>query len=374
MDTLLERSDCSKKKVCFFIGNMSRSGGTERVLSVIANGLSERGFSVFIMSLWGDGKSFFSLKDEIKLYWIEQGFKGTGITGIIGRLRYLNGILRKEKAEILVDVDIILGCYSFFLKKWMPELRWVSWEHFNYYHHFKKNHFLRKIIKRAAGRYSDQIVVLTEEDRTSYEKHLKPRCGIRCIYNPVPYEGTFAKEDEKARILAAGRLTGEKGFESLIHSWRRLEDAYPEWEVVVAGEGEDRKKLEKAIRVSGLKRLYLAGNVPDIERYYQEAAFFVLPSKSEGFGMVLVEAMCFSNPVVSYACGAGPKKIVLDGKNGFLVEPGNVEQFAGRMEALMSDAQLRKKMGNTARKSVVRFEKEKILGQWERLLNRMDSV
>lgn len=374
MDTGLERSDWSKKKkkICFFIGNMSHSGGTERVLSVIANGLFERGFSVFIMSLWGDGKSFFSLEDGIKVYWIEKEFKGTGITGIIGRLHRLKRILKKEKTEVLVDVDIILGCYSFFLKRQIPGLTWVSWEHFNYYHHFRKNHFLRKIIKRIVGRFSDQLIVLTEEDRKTYEKCLRLCSKVVCIHNPVPYKGTFRKQRESRVILAAGRLTRSKGFDLLIQSWERLEAGYPKWRLVIAGEGEERKRLEKMIRRAGLRHVRLPGNVADIERYYRKAAFFVLTSRSEGFGMALLEAMCFSNPVVSYACKAGPKEIVIDGENGFLVKPGDVKGFAEKMEILMKDEGLRRKMGDAARESTGRFDREQVLEQWEAVLKESD--
>ena len=380
MDTVLEWSDCSKKKkrVCFFIGNMSHSGGTERVLSVIVNGLYERGFSVFIMSLWGEGKSFFDIYEGIKLYWIEQEFKGTGITGIIGRLHYLNRILQKEKAEVLVDVDIILGCYSLFLKRRMKGLRWVSWEHFNYYYHFSKNHYLRKIIRRLVCRYADELVVLTQEDKGYYQKNLKLKCGITQIYNPVPYmlyeretKGVdFAECKRQPMIFAAGRLTRAKGFDLLIQSWKRLEHDYPKWKVIIAGEGEERISLEKAIKKAGLKHIRLIGNVPDIERYYKEAAFFVLPSRDEGFVMVLLEAMFFSNPVVSYNCKTGPKEIVADGKNGFLIEPGEIEKFAEKMEVFMRDAELRRKMGIAGRESASRFSREKVLENWERVLRK----
>lgn len=358
-------AEAGRGRVMFFIGNMSHSGGTERVLSVIANGLAERGFTVMVISLWGDGKTVFPLDEKIPVYWVEKERKQSGI---LGNLRYLAELFDQEKPDFLVDVDIILACYSIFMKWRRPGMYWISWEHFHYYYHFERNNFLRKIVRRVVARYSDQMVVMTDEDKGYHERNLRLKCGIRRIYNPVPYEEVFEKRLEKPFIFAAGRLTEAKGFDLLIDSWERLERSYPQWFVVVAGEGMDRRKLEKKVREAGLERLHFIGNVTDIEKYYREAAIFVLSSRNEGFAMVLLEAMCFSLPSVSYSCKTGPKEVVADGENGFLVKPGDTKDFSKKMELLMNDAALRRQMGEQAAKTVMRFHKKSILDQWEILL------
>lgn len=368
MDIESEGSPCNrggKARILFFIGNMSHSGGTERVLSVIANGLAERGHSVSVMSLWGNGISPFPLHERIKVYWVGKQRRKKGITG---NLIFLTEVLRYEKTEILIDVDIILGCYSFFLKRSLPYLHWISWEHFNFYYHFRKNHLLRKVVRRAVAAYADCLVVLTEEDKGYYQKNMKLRCRLSRIYNPVPYETAVPKREEFPFIFAAGRLTRAKGFDLLVRSWKLLEKKYPQWRVVVAGQGEDERKLKRMVKYAGLKRFCFAGAVTDIEKYYRKAAFFVLPSRDEGFGMVLVEAMSFSLPAVSYACKAGPGEIVRDKETGFLVETGNVTAFAEKMEMLIKDGVLRRKMGAKAMESVKRFEQEGILDEWESLI------
>ncbi len=352
-------------EIVFFIGNMSHSGGTERVLSVIANGLSERGHRVSIMSLWGTGKTFFMLNGEVKVFWAEEEAPGAGA---VRKLKQLNAFLKKTKPDFLVDVDIILAFYSFFLKRPNPEMHWISWEHFNYYYHFKRNQSLRAIARRLAGRFSEQLVVLSEEDKGYYLQNLKLKCRITRIYNPNPYGGKKHEEAKEPVIFAAGRLTGVKGFDLLMKSWEKLEKRYPEWKVLVAGEGEDRYILEKQKEAAGLKNFHLIGNVTNIEHYYNISEIFVLPSRDEGFGMVLLEAMDFSLPVVSYSCKAGPGEIVIDGENGYLVEPGNVEMFAGKLELLMKDEELRRRMGRNAKKSTKRFDREQILDQWEGML------
>ncbi len=352
------------QKIMFFIGNMSESGGTERVLSLIADGLSDRGFDVFIVSLWGGGDTFFPMERDIRIYWAE---KERATPGITGTLCYLIRILERERPDFLVDVDMILGCYSIFLKWRTPGMRWISWEHFNYYYHFRRNSFLRRIIRRLVVRHADVLVVLTDEDKGYYQKNLNLKCRIIRIYDPVPYQTAAYEKEEKPFVFAAGRLTRAKGFDLLIQSWKKLERRYPEWSVVVAGKGEERDRLKRAVRKAGIRRLEFIGNVQDIEAYYEKAAFFVLPSRDEGFGMVLAEAMRFALPTVAYNCMAGPGEIIEDGETGFLVEPGNTNAFADRMEMLIKDQGLRKRMGDRAKDSVRRFDKEGILDVWEKL-------
>lgn len=355
-------------KIIFFIGNMSHSGGTERVLSIVADGLARRGYQISIMSLWGDGETFFPVTEAVKIYWIEKEEPGAGI---LRKIRWLNSFLNRENADFLIDVDIILGFYSFFLKQFRRNMHWISWEHFNYYYHFRKNHHLRKAARRLAARFSDQLVVLSEEDKGYYQKNLTLRCGITRIYNPNPYEDREPKQTGEPIIFAAGRLTKVKGFDLLIKSWELLEEKYPEWTVLIAGDGEDKEKLKQEIKSAGLQHFHLIGNVSGIEQYYQKAELFVLPSRDEGFGMVLLEAMDYSLPAVSYACKAGPGEIIINAENGFLVEPENIEMFAEKMEILMADSKMRRQMGQRARESTNRFNREKILDEWEALLQKM---
>ncbi|MDE7331573.1 MAG: glycosyltransferase family 4 protein [Lachnospiraceae bacterium] len=363
--------DRRNMEIVFFIGNMSHSGGTERVLSVIANGLSERGYRVSIMSLWGTGKTFFSLDEEVKVFWAEEEAPKAGI---IRKLKQLNAFLGKKKPDFLVDVDIILVFYSFFLKRLNPKVHWISWEHFNYHYHFKRNHSLRAVARRLVSRFSDQLIVLSEEDKGYYQQNLNLKCRITRIYNPNPYGDGEPEEAKEPVIFAAGRLTGVKGFDLLMKSWKMLEDKYPEWKVLVAGEGEDRYILEEQKKAAGLKNFHFIGNVSDIGHYYNISEIFVLSSRDEGFGMVLLEAMDFSLPAVSYSCKAGPGEIVIDGENGYLVEPGNVEMFAQKLELLMKDEELRRRMGRNAKESTKRFDREQILDDWEGVLGSMMTM
>lgn len=357
-------------KIGFVIGNMSHTGGTERVLQIIANGLSQRGYHIIVISMWGKKELAFSLDKKIKRYRLAQEYpKGVGrnLKNVIS----LYQIVKKERITVLVDVDLILTFYSLPVRICVQGLKNISWEHFNYYYQFRKNNRIRRLAMRLAARYSDVVLVLSKEDQFYYSSNLTIRGHLCQIYNPNTYEGVVSIGTETKMIFAAGRLTRAKGFDYLLQSWSLLEKDFPDWKLVIAGEGEEKEALLKSKDDNDLQSVEFIGNVKEIESYYKKAAFFVLPSRNEGFGMVLIEAMAYGKPVVSFSCKAGPRDIITDGEDGFLVPTGNYRVFASKMRLLMESEELRKRMGEKAKISTGRFNIERILDQWEDLLAGM---
>lgn len=351
-------------KIAFFNGNMERSGGTERVLSIIANGLSRRGYDVIIFSLTGKGPSFFELDKNVKVHWI--GSRGLQ-TNIISNLKKLSKLMKEEKPDFLVDVDIILGFYSVLLKARFPKTHWISWEHFNYFYRFPVNNNIRKVARFIVSRFSECLVVLSDEDKGYYQSNMRLKCRIERIYNPTPFEEDFEKTEEKKVVLAAGRLVRIKGFDMLLKSWRPVEKKHPDWILKIAGAGEERHNLENEAERLKLKNVEFVGLVDDMKPYYKEAAFFTLPSRDEGFVMVLLEAMKFSLPAVAFLCKTGVKEVVEDGVNGYTIELGDMKKFAKKMDVMISDDERRHAMGLKAKELIGRFSQDSILDEWENL-------
>ena len=357
-------------KIGFVIGNMSHTGGTERVLQLIANGLSQRGYHITIISMWGKKELAFPLNKKIKRYRLAEEYP-KGIGRNLKNIVSLYQIVKKEQITVLIDVDLILTFYSLPVKMFLPGLKNISWEHFNYYYQFRKNNRIRRLAMRLAARCSNVVLVLSKEDQSYYSNNLTIHGRLCQIYNPNTYEGIVSDAARTKMIFAAGRLTKAKGFDYLLQSWKLLEKDFPDWKLVIAGEGEEKETLLRSKRNEGLQSVDFIGNVTDIESYYEKAAFFVLPSRNEGFGMVLIEAMAYGKPVVSFSCKAGPRDIVTDGVDGFLVPTGNYRVFASKMRLLMESDELRQRMGEKAKISTGRFDIEKILDQWENLLKMM---
>ena len=118
-------------------------------------------------------------------------------------------------------------------------------------------------------------------------------------------------------------------------------------------------------------KCHLNGPVEDVVKAYQESSIFVLSSRFEGFGMVLIEAMACGLPVVSFDCPAGPDEIITDGVDGLLVPSGDVHALAEKLMLLMSDENLRRRLGQQARQTAQRYEMTTIANQWIALFEKV---
>ena len=368
-------------KIAFFSGNMEHGGGTEKVLSLVANGLSDRGYEVMIFSLTGKGPTYYELRDDIKLYWIGSR---TLKSDIISNLRKLSRIMKDEKPDFLIDVDIILGFYSVLLKARFPKTHWISWEHFNYFAKFEINSGLRKLVRLIVSLFSECLVVLSDEDKGYYRDNMSLRCRLTRIYNPTPVEEdstagiSSALTDDtayipKKNVLAVGGLIRRKGYDMLLPSWRAVEKKHPDWTLTIVGDGEEKDNLYAEAERLGIKNVVFAGQVKDVGKYYRNADFFVLSSRDEGFAMVLLEAMGYGLPIVAFNCKAGVSEAVEDGVNGYLVQPGNIKALARKMDIMITDADKCRIMGRNSIEKVKRFGLGKVLDEWEALLNSFPS-
>ena len=120
-----------------------------------------------------------------------------------------------------------------------------------------------------------------------------------------------------------------------------------------------------------VNRCHLNGPVEDVVKVYQDCSIFVLSSRFEGFGMVLVEAMACGLPVVSFDCPAGPDEIITDGVDGLLVPSGDVHALAEKLMALMSDESLRIRLGQQTLLTAQRYDMATLANQWKTLFEKV---
>lgn len=356
------------KNICFYSGDITNSGGTERVAIIIANELNKLPeYNVSVLSLVEKKQEpFFELDPEIERYTVyDHVVRGiTHIGGIINRTRK---IVKEHKIDILIDIDGILEMYTIPTKMFI-NVKIVSWEHYNFYQHPVVPY--RKYTRRMAARWADAIVTLTEEDRGYYQSNLDIRCPIRCIYNPLIWKNNTGRYNVESKIiLSAGRLTYQKGFDILIDVADLFLKNYPDWQWIVLGEGEDRRMLEQRMLEKGLeKQLRLPGNVENIEDYYEKAAMFVMTSRFEGLPMTLLETKPFHLPIVSFDCKTGPKELIKDGVNGYLVYEGDAKGMAERITALIENKDKRIQFSKNAVLDMDKFELDGIIHSWDELL------
>jgi glycosyltransferase involved in cell wall biosynthesis len=212
----------------------------------------------------------------------------------------------------------------------------------------------------------DALVTLTAADATAYRAALP---GVRVVAIPNAVSGSSLRADvSHRRILAAGRLARGKAFWRLIDAFATLRADFPDWRVDIFGDGPERADLQRRIDEHGLRdQVRLRGHTRRLHREMARSSILALTSRSEGFAMVLLEAMSVGLPVISFACPNGPAEIVEDGVSGLLIPDGDIAAFTAGLRRLMSDEALRRSFVEPGLAVAARHAPDVIARQWTEL-------
>ena len=355
-----------KKKVCFFSGDITRSGGTERVSIQLANALKQDGtYDICFVSLTEQSENpFYPLDPEIERYHLGEKWinPGPGYLPLIGKLRKL---IKEKKIDIIIDIDIVLDVLSIPATRGL-NTKVVSWEHFNC--EFEQSVSYRKMILKYSVKHSDHVVVLTDLDLAEY-KNLGRNKAISRIYNPVAYNFETTSKNRENIILSVGRLVPEKGIDYIKEVALRVLKKHSDWKWIILGDGEKRAELETFIEKNQLKdQLILMGCVYNVSEYLSKAKIFVLTSLYEGLGLSMLEAREMKVPCVAFDIKMGPKELINNGVDGYLVEPFDCIEMARKIEKLINDPELRERFAENAFLCMDEFRIDKIVGQWKKVL------
>lgn len=352
------------KKICFLIGNLNNSGGTERVTSLIANALAQKNFQVSILSLADGKQSFFELEPDIKTYSLypeKISFK----KNFLGAVWLIRRFVTQNQIDTLVVVDSI-SCVFTVPALFGLKVKHICWEHFN----FKVNLGVkyRDIGRKWAAKYCDYVVTLTKRDKELWEQGIKNiKAKIIPIANPSPFEvqENIPSVDYKT-ILCVGRLTYQKGFDLLITAWAKVAQQVPDWKVIIVGSGEDEIMLKQMAKDFAVEdSIVFAGQQSNMDQFYRKASFFCMSSRFEGLPMVLLEAQSYGLPIVAFDCDTGPAEIVQHNINGLLVESGNINGLTNSLLELINLSNIQyEKMSSNAVENSVKYSVNPILKQW----------
>lgn len=352
-----------------FSGDITRSGGTERVASIIANELNKQYNISFVSLTERQENPFFQLDNNISRYVLYEK-EVTGKLHFFGYINRLKKVVNEHNINILIDIDGIIDMYAVPVK-WLTGVKIVSWEHFNLYHHPSLK--LRNIVRKFAVKYVDAIVVLTEQDKAYYQQAFELKCPIAAIHNPVMYaENGSAYNIASKIIMSVGRLTYQKGFDRLVDVAEIVLSDTEDWKWLIYGEGEEHNQLQEEINKRGLQdKLILMGNVDDIDNRYSQAAMFVMTSRYEGLPMTLLEAKYYHLPIVSFDIKTGPRECILNNVNGYLVEDNDIKAMAEYINNLIGDEQKRLDFANKSLKDTEKFESTYIIDKWKKLIEKV---
>ena len=217
------------------------------------------------------------------------------------------------------------------------------------------------------------LITLTEADKNDWSKYLST--SIKVIPNMVTcYPERISPYNERPnRIICAGRLDSEKGFDYLIEAWRQIAHKYIDWRIDIFGHGEEEKKLNDMIEEYHLcDSIIIHKPTDNIYAEYMNSSFYVLSSKSEGFGLVLIEAMSCGVPCISFDCPHGPSEIISHGEDGIIVPLGNISELAKSIEWMITNKREREAMSIAARTNARRYQENAIMPRWIELFNKIN--
>ena len=368
-------------KIVYCIPATSNSGGMERVLSGKANYLASLGHEIAIITTDQRGKApFFPFREGIAQYDLGINYDENNDEGILSKLRSYPGKKRRHKAlltSLLMELkaDVVVSMFGDDADL-LPSIADGSKKVLEY--HFSKLKRLQygrtglwrlvdqirtKLDERTVRPY-DRFVVLTKEDQ-GYWGALP---NIRVIPNALPFTTDTPSDCKAHRVVAAGRYDFQKNFELLIRLWARLAPSFPDWELYIVGDGKMRAELTALVSSLGLTgSITLATPTHQMQEVYRSSSVYAMTSRYEGLPMVLLEAQQMGLPIVSFACPCGPRDVITDGRDGFLIEPGDEERFVAELSRLMVDEELRCKMGEEARKASLRYTVDHVMAQWVEL-------
>ena len=370
-------------RIVYCISAMFKSGGIERVIANKVNYLVNHGYEACIITTDQAGRPDFFPIDECvervdlglnydqfdelspwKRYWKTYQLRSQHKARLEAELKRLHADITvsvwRQEANFLPDLKDgsrkILELHS---AKATAELMHPAGS--------KLRRFIGRLRvaqqERVAARY-DRFVILTHEEKPLW----KGFSNLSVIPNALPFSPQKRADVSAKHLIAVGRMEYQKNFPELVDIWALIAKDDPDWKLRIVGDGYVDVRILQRVKEHGLEAQFeLCPSTPHIQKHYLSASIFALSSVFEGLPLVTIEAESMGLPLVSYACPCGPRDVIRNGQDGFLVEPGDKETFAARLRQLIEDEELRRRMGQAAKVNSQRFSLDNVMKQWEDL-------
>ena len=353
-----------------------RGGGAERVVVDMSAWWSDCGYKVSVVTQTDGDKDVYTLDPRVTRHILgTAGNSGGGFIGLLANLRRvarLRRLLRREKPTVVLGMMTTSSVLAVIAASRL-KCRVIATEHT----HPPAQRLPRvwQRLRQWAYPRAYRVVTLTE-DTAHWVETQTPGSRLAVIPNAVCWplqDGEPALEppehDGRLRLLAVGRLHPVKGFDRLITAFASIAERFPEWDLVILGEGDCRTELEQQIQNEGLaERITLPGRVGNISQWYQASDLYVLSSRTEGLSNTLLEAMASGLAPVAVDCDTGPREIIRDGIDGVLVNPpDDVDALAAHLSDLMAHPEKRHALARRAVDVRDRFSLPRIMTLWGKL-------
>ncbi|WP_117882565.1 glycosyltransferase family 4 protein [Aureibaculum luteum] len=313
-------------------------GGGQRYVSEMANYWSSKGHSVSIIVLRG-GKPFYSINSDVKIIklCLCKGIRIKKAVGIVKSFIKLRKTIKEIQPDFVLSILSSTNIFTLISTRFLNVRVFVRDAMSPFRKRSKKERFLRKLLYKKA----DGVILLTKIAKDFVEAETGAT-NVKVIHNPVSHVNKFNDIKKEKIVITAGRLTSVKAQHFILEACAKINKS--DWTFVILGEGELREKLNNQIESLGIKnRVLMPGAVKNLDLWLNKSMIFVSTSISEAWGNAICEAMAVGLPVVSFDCDVGPREMIDDGENGFLVPVGDVDLFTKKIVLLMNDKNLRNK-------------------------------
>jgi glycosyltransferase involved in cell wall biosynthesis len=357
--------------ITFSIVDIHFGGGGERVVANLANYFTAIfKYQVEIIS-FGIRKStpIFPVDKRIKISYLNINQEpSNGISNLLSKYRTYQKLKAHLKNIQQRTIILAIGTYPNILLSHVNNsaIRRIGCEH----NSFGSVNFLWSLLRKVSYKHLDATISLTSTDFQSLEK-ISRKCLV------IPNAGSFSVTDNTYKInsrqlLAIGRLSYQKGYDYLLDVFEKLSKQAPDWTLRIIGDGPLHDWLHKEIQKRNLQhRISYLPLSENIVEEYLNSAIFLMTSRFEGLPLVLLEAQACGLPIVSFNCDTGPRDVVTDGIDGFLIDPYEINTVTAKIIRLIEDENLRTIFSANARKNAARFSPEIICAKWQQLFEEM---
>lgn len=363
-----------------------KHGGIEMAITLLANALAKRGYEVEILNTYHLGEPAYELDPRVNITYltnvypnrkeIKEAFQKRKFFRFIKegfyaiKVLYLKKKTMKKKIESIREGTIIAtrNEHAVLLSKYgNSTVKKIAQLHHD--HQFEKG-----ILKDFRKNYTniDIFVVLTELLKREIEEIMlnNNHTKVMVIPNFLSLTEKPAKEKREKQIVAVGRLHEVKGFLRLLEIWK---DTNVDQKIVlkIIGDGEQGEIIRKKIENLGIEnRVILTGAMEHCEvlEEMKKSLIYVMTSYTEAFPYVLLEAMAAGLPVIAYDVRVGPRAIISNGEDGYLVQDGNQEEYIQKIKSLINNNELWEKMSESARKTAGKFSEDEVIKLWTNIL------
>ena len=359
-------------RLLYIVPKINNEGGVARVLSVKTNYWIEKsGYEVHVLTQnEGFSPLFYSFNANIIYH--DLSLKGNFFQFFNSFAKGLKTKIKSIQPDVIIVGDNGLKAYliPFILKTNTPIVFECHGSKYLEETQPSKCFFSTKIkllFKELFAKSFTKFVALSKA--SLQEWNIKN--GV-VIANPLWFEATTFSDLKAKKVIAVGRHSYEKGWDRMLQIWQKVIQKHPDWTLEIYGKSNQNQELQKISKTLNIDtNVAFFDTVKNINCKYRDASILVMTSRTEGFGMVLIEAMAMGLPCVAYDCPCGPRAIIQNNENGFLVENGNLDSFVQQLELLIEDENLRIQMGKKAQESIKIYDLECIMHQWKSLFENL---